>query len=115
MKTMILSGRRCWRCAHSSLNLIAWSSCAARRSVRILIGLATFFRVIVDILSWSARTMLTHRTSSSVAATRSERCSLPAASSRVIDSRTVVFPNYVRDFKNFYVYCLRRSRDSRGT
>ncbi len=24
----------------------------------------------------------------------------------VIDSRTVVFPNYVRDFKNFYVYCL---------
>ena len=67
--------------------------------------LATFFRAIVDII---------------VVCPDDEdpldvffgcgnkiRALLPAGGIvSVIDSRTVVFPNYVRDFKNFYVYCL---------
>jgi hypothetical protein len=67
--------------------------------------LATFFRVIVDIIA-----VCPDRDDPSdvlFGCGNKIRALLPAYGIvSVIDSRTVIFPNYVRDFKNFYVYCF---------
>jgi hypothetical protein len=67
--------------------------------------LAPFFRIIVDMIVVCPDD---DDTSDVFFGRRDEiRALLPTDGIvSVIDSRTVVFPNYVGDFKNFYVYCL---------
>jgi hypothetical protein len=71
-----------------------------------LVRLATFFRAIVDIIILVCPD---DADPSDVffGCGNKIRALLPAGGIVcVIDSRTVAFPNYVRDFKNFYVYCF---------